>query len=146
IVSPLALSRLIGSIYDCAINPDLWDRALLQIRDALNCHTAVLALVDVRQGRFLISKTVGIPPDVLERTERHLPEAAHLTQFYGRSLGPEEPLIVSRHFPADVVKRSPYFRECITPYGVVTSFSTSWCGLPPGLLRLVLRGTSREVL
>ena len=118
-VSPRILSGLIGSIYDCALNPDLWDETLLQIRDALNCHTAMLALIELPRGRLLISKAVGVPPDVREREERHAPEIAEMTQAYSGSLGPDEPFIISRHVPPEVFERSPYVRECVTPYGVV---------------------------
>jgi len=114
-----ALSELIGSIYDCALAPDLWEPTLLQIRDAMNCHTAVLALVDSAHSRFLISKTVGIPPEVFERQKNHVPEMDHWTRTYGASLGPDEPFVVSRHVPAEVVVRSPYWGECVAPYGVV---------------------------
>ena len=33
-ISPEALSELIGSIYDCALNPDHWDQTLCDLRDA----------------------------------------------------------------------------------------------------------------
>lgn len=47
--SPRALSELIGSIYDCVLDPDRWDQTLRDLRDALDCHTGALALVDLRQ-------------------------------------------------------------------------------------------------
>ena len=33
-ISPQALSQLIGSIYDCALEPERWDRTLSDLKDA----------------------------------------------------------------------------------------------------------------
>jgi hypothetical protein len=47
-ISPQALSDLIGSIYDCALDPSRWDRTLADVRDALDCQGLMLGLNDLR--------------------------------------------------------------------------------------------------
>ena len=46
-VSPRVLSELSCSIYDCVLDPDLWEPTLGCIRDALGCQNAQLSLLRV---------------------------------------------------------------------------------------------------
>jgi hypothetical protein len=59
-VSRQAFSDLIGSIYDCALDPSRWERTLGDISEALDCFALLLALTDLRHERFLIHKRVGL--------------------------------------------------------------------------------------
>jgi hypothetical protein len=59
-ISPQALSDLIGSIYDCALDPSRWDRTLADVSKALDCFALLLALNDLRHERLLIHKRVGV--------------------------------------------------------------------------------------
>jgi hypothetical protein len=61
-ISSQALSDLIGSIYDCALDPSRWERTLVDVMDALDCHILGLALTDLRHHRFLLNKTIGVEP------------------------------------------------------------------------------------
>jgi hypothetical protein len=65
-ISPQALSALIGSVYDCALEPDRWEATLAEIRDAFHGYVATLALIDVRHDRML-STAMGMPPYWVER-------------------------------------------------------------------------------
>jgi DNA-binding CsgD family transcriptional regulator/PAS domain-containing protein len=119
-LSPRALSQLIGSIYDCALDPSRWDQTLIDVKDALNCRTAGLHLNDLRDGRFLINKSVGIEPSIQEQMQKHLPEV-HAWLVKGLTLLPslDDPFLVSRHIPHAEVEASPYYQECMKPYGMV---------------------------
>jgi hypothetical protein len=59
-ISPQALSDLIGSIYDCALDPSRWDQTLAEVRDALDCQGLMLTLTDMRYDRLLLQKSVGV--------------------------------------------------------------------------------------
>jgi DNA-binding CsgD family transcriptional regulator/PAS domain-containing protein len=119
-ISPQALSKLIGSIYDCTLDPDRWDRTLAEVMDAFEGRTAILHLTDLQHDRVLISKAVGIEPYMLQLLDKHSPE---INAWYVERLGAmqslDEPFLVSRHLPRARVEASPYFRECVTPYGIV---------------------------
>jgi DNA-binding CsgD family transcriptional regulator/PAS domain-containing protein len=119
-LSPHALSNLIGSIYDCALDPSRWDQTLIAVKDALDCRTAGLHLNDLRDGRFLINKSVGIEPEIQEQMQKHLPEV-HAWLVRGLALLPslDEPYLISRHIPQAEVEASPYYQECMKPYGMV---------------------------
>jgi DNA-binding CsgD family transcriptional regulator len=115
-----ALSKLIGSIYDCALDASRWEQTLADIRDALSCETAVLSLVDLRHNRFLINRTVGIEPYWLEEQAKHVPEiSARLTEEYASRLSLDEPHVISRHLPHGYVETSRYFQDCLKPQGLV---------------------------
>jgi hypothetical protein len=62
-VSPEALSTLIGSIYDCALDPSRWDQTLGEMREALECQNAAIRLNDIRHHRFLILSTWLLTPN-----------------------------------------------------------------------------------
>jgi hypothetical protein len=58
--SPQALSQLIGSIYDCVLDPSRWHRTLAEFREAVECSVPILYLFDRSRQKFLMSKMVGI--------------------------------------------------------------------------------------
>ena len=119
-LSPHALSELIGSIYDCALDPARWEQTIADLMDAFSGRTAMLHLADLREHRFLINKSVGIEPHQLEADARHLPEInAFFAQVLATKPSLDEPIVVSRDLSRDVIEASPYFRECVTPYGIV---------------------------
>jgi DNA-binding CsgD family transcriptional regulator/PAS domain-containing protein len=117
-VSPRALSELIGSIYDCVLDPDFWEPTLGGIRDALGCQNAQLHLSDLRSNRLVISKIVGFewPANGAE----YLPEAhARLIEFFAAHPSLDEPFVSLRHLPPGYADTSPYFQEIIRPMGLV---------------------------
>jgi DNA-binding CsgD family transcriptional regulator/PAS domain-containing protein len=104
------LSELIGSIYDCALDPERWDQMLCKLRDVFNGQTAQLGLVKRRGGRFLISKDVGMGPELLEIQARHAPEINALVAGFYEKVSTDEPHVVSRHLPRKDWE-IPYFQE-----------------------------------
>jgi hypothetical protein len=68
VISHQALSGLIGSIYDCAIDPSRWEQTLIAIKDAFDCDMSVIGLGDFRQQRFLFLKAVGFEPCQMENS------------------------------------------------------------------------------
>jgi DNA-binding CsgD family transcriptional regulator/PAS domain-containing protein len=108
-ISPQALSDLIGSIYDCALDPSLWQQTLVNIKDALDGHAAVLNLTDVQRRRPLLLKTVGLDP-------RHLPMFfIHVNELHDLirkclAMPADEAHVASRDLPAGYMDQSPYFQ------------------------------------
>lgn len=118
--SPQTLSNLIGSIYDCALDPARWEQTLVDLKEALHCENAILHLNDVRQGRILVSKIVGIEPYWVERIMGHSEEInARLVEDLASWPSLDQPHVVSRHLPPAYVEASPYIRECWKPQGIV---------------------------
>jgi DNA-binding CsgD family transcriptional regulator/PAS domain-containing protein len=119
-ISRQAFSDLIGSIYDCALDPSRWERTLADVRDALDCHHLALTLTDLRHDRLLLHKGVGVEPYQMEQFSKHVPEIdATLDGALkcGHSL--DEPYVISRHISATYFQTSPHFHQWAKPLGIV---------------------------
>jgi DNA-binding CsgD family transcriptional regulator/PAS domain-containing protein len=109
VIPPYALSDLIGSIYDCALDPSRWDQTLRNIKDALDGHMAVVSLINVQRRRPLLMKTAGLDP-------RHLPmyfmNVNEIRDLIRRSLAlpMDEAHVASRDLPPGYMDASPYFQ------------------------------------
>src|SRR5262245_60092491 len=115
-----AFSELIGSIYDCVLDPSRWEQTLEGIKSALDCETAQLGLTDVRNHRFLISKSAGMDADFLAHVAKHLPEInRELTRALAVWSSFDEPHIVTRELSRAYRDASPYMQECQRPRGIV---------------------------
>jgi DNA-binding CsgD family transcriptional regulator/PAS domain-containing protein len=120
-LSHQALSELIGSIYDCALDPDRWDRTLAEIGDAFGSRAAMLVLADLRDGRLLINRTVGLSLHTIAVMGGHIPEINAVMADYA-ALHPslDEPWVMRRDMALDA---SPYFIEGLKPQGYVDVLS-----------------------
>jgi DNA-binding CsgD family transcriptional regulator len=108
-ISPQALSDLIGLIYDCALDPSLWEKTLLNIKDALDGHAAVLNLTDVERRRPLLIRTVGVDLRHLPMFFMHVNELRELV-LRCLALPQDEAHVASRDLPAGYMDTSPYFQ------------------------------------
>ncbi len=118
-ISRQALSDLIGSIYDCALDPSHWDQTLADVMDALDCHMLSLTLSDLRHDRLLLHK-VSVAPYQMEQFSKHVPEIDAIlggALKSGHSL--DEPYVVSRHIAATYFETSPHFHQWAKPLGMV---------------------------
>ena len=107
-ISSRALSELIGSIYDCALDPDHWDRALCDLRDAVSGQITNLTLFDLR-GRVPIFKNAGMTPEWAETQKRYTPEVKKLMRAsVPHSL--DEPDVFSRRLSRRDWEASPLLR------------------------------------
>jgi hypothetical protein len=121
-ISRQAFSDLIGSIYDCALDPSRWDWTLAEVRDALDCHGIFLSLSDLRYDRLLLHKAVGINPYELERLLKYVPEMhAVIREALASWPSLDEPYVVSRHFSPAYIEASRFFQEWERPTGTVDS-------------------------
>jgi DNA-binding CsgD family transcriptional regulator len=118
-LTPQVVSELVGSIYDCVLDPARWEGTLVDLRRLFDTQVAMLALADRRRSQLLIHRTVGIEPYWLKQLERHVPEINQCTEVFGAQLSPDEPLVLSRHIPRAYALTSPYVQECLKPQGIV---------------------------
>ena len=113
-ISRQALSDWIGSIYDCALDPSRWDRTLADVRDALDCYTSGVSLMDRCHHRFLLNKTVGFEPYLLQQAPKYVPEmVAILAQALASWPSLDKPHVDSRHLSlsAAYIETSPLFQD-----------------------------------
>jgi DNA-binding CsgD family transcriptional regulator/PAS domain-containing protein len=121
VLSHRRLSELVGSIYDCALDPGRWEPTLSEVADTFGCSVVSLTLNDLQENRFLINKAVGWEPSLLRlKSERHVGEInARLTEWLTLQSSIDEMFVTSVHLSPDYVQTSPYVEECLKPQGIV---------------------------
>jgi DNA-binding CsgD family transcriptional regulator/PAS domain-containing protein len=121
VLSHSRLSELIGSIYDCALDPDRWEATLSEVAEAFDCAVVSLTLNDLGNNRFLINKAAGWEPDLLRlKSERHVGEInARLTEWLTLQPTLDEMFVTSVHLSRDYIQNSLYVEECLKPQGIV---------------------------
>jgi DNA-binding CsgD family transcriptional regulator len=138
-ISPQTLSDLIGSIYDCALDPSQWDQTLADIKDALDCHGITLTLSDLRYDRLLLQKAAGLEAATLAQLRKHAPEIhARLRDALASWPSLDEPHVVSRHFSPAYIETSPYFQEWEKPTGIIDTMALFLMHTPLHLAGLYL--------
>ena len=75
------LSRLIGSIYDCALDPGLWDETLVDIKALLRCYNAQLVILDTALGHASLMKTNSVDAYLLERQREYFAEVSEWERY-----------------------------------------------------------------
>jgi DNA-binding CsgD family transcriptional regulator/PAS domain-containing protein len=121
VLSHRKLSELIGSIYDCALDPGRWEPTLSEVADTFDCAVVSLTLNDLHENRFLINKAAGWEPGLLRiKSERHVGEInARLTEWLTLQSSIDEMFVTSVHLGPNYVQTSPYAEECLKPQGIV---------------------------
>jgi len=115
VLSASDFSDLIGSIYDCTIEPANWPATMQNIGTAIGCfHTAIFVL-DLYGQKSRVK--LSVPP--LSRLPRKIPE---LKYFYrnlaiGRN-SLDEPIVLSRSMDEETFLDHPIYREWAQPQGI----------------------------
>ena len=118
-IDPSCLSDLIGGIYDCTIDPTLWEPTLHRIKEALGGQAAYLRLDDLSSRSTIITKSAGIDPVWLERQPSLAPEVADIlvgVLASGHSM--DLPSVASRHLSRAEIDATRYHREWGRPQGL----------------------------
>jgi DNA-binding CsgD family transcriptional regulator len=112
-------SQLVGSIYDCALDPTRWAEAVHGICDSANCVRGIVHVVDMTTGGLRLQEHWNWTPEWFEAASRYGPEIAAILsgvpQLYSRPL--DEPFSVMRDVPA--LLHSRYYKEWIRPHRVI---------------------------
>lgn len=118
-------SDLVGSIYDCALDPSLWPAVLGALRGRLACLSATLAVVEMPNGSTLINAASGVDDRWLAALSEYGKDI--LDQWGGaekvRSYPLEVPMVLSSVNPDALRPDNRYHREIGLPRGVVDSLS-----------------------
>jgi DNA-binding CsgD family transcriptional regulator/PAS domain-containing protein len=113
-VSREQLSRLIGDVYDCALEPERWQDAVHGIGEFMQCPTVALAITDLATRTLSRLYDSGWHPDFFKSYER----LGHLNPvFFEARMRPVGDVIAL----CDVVKdedfvQSRFYRECLQPF------------------------------
>lgn len=110
------MTRVIGRLYEAAVEPEQWPATLKSLADLLKASAAVAAFQD-DQGLFPIDYSVGIAPEAMRAFfDRHHSDARVLTGIRKAPLGAYTDAMM---VPRDVLLRSEYIQTWGIPNGVV---------------------------
>ena len=120
ILSQQELAALIGDIYDCALDPTLWDATLVKLGEALHTRTVFLGLNELPRVRVIMQKNVGMRPQDHQALADHATELQSILANYltGRP-SIDDPLVMSRFLDAEYWASSPYIQKALLPGGIV---------------------------
>lgn len=120
------LSDLIGRIYDCALDPRLWDSILETMRKLFNADNAQLFFTDNIGGQLLIAASVGVTAEWLARQRLYADETSRWPLSPSAlAVPPDEPQVASRHFQDSHWTTSRYYNEWAKPQGLFESMNLS---------------------
>jgi DNA-binding CsgD family transcriptional regulator len=119
--SAAALSEIVGSIYDCAIDPSGWLTVLDRLRRELNFHNAILSVVNMKQGRVLLNINSGVP-DAWRKALPHY--QSDIGMIWGgddklQSYALNEPHLLTLVNPQGLTEKSRFYSEWVKPQGLI---------------------------
>lgn len=114
-------SELVGSIYDCAIDPTLWPDTIATICGATDCMAGAIRVSDLETSRLHLVQSWNYDPVTLSDMSGH---AAGIVAFWAavpnlQSRPLDEPASVRRELPHDLIETSRYNIEWARPRGIV---------------------------
>jgi hypothetical protein len=101
LLSATALSDLIGSIYDCVLEPPRWQVTIHAIRRAMNFHNAALSLTSLPSGKHLLAVLDNV--DVAGGVD---PRSSEFAVASIENWGGEIAAIGCGHAPCDIPSQS----------------------------------------
>jgi DNA-binding CsgD family transcriptional regulator/PAS domain-containing protein len=119
-ISTEQFSRLVGSIYDCAVDPERWQATLTHLREALDFRTGALCLHAVPSGASLLYVASGIDDQQLVRTSQY---AADVLDLWGGAEAMlrypvDEPMVLSALRDVVEITKNRYYAEWAKPRGL----------------------------
>jgi DNA-binding CsgD family transcriptional regulator len=113
-------SELIGAIYDCAIDPTLWEPTLDAVKTTFRCANATLFVLDAVTGTPRVSLTVGVEPEWEQRMmaySPHIADLCHRVDSEAVSV-PGHIFVLRQDVTDDVLLSNRYFVEWAQPQGI----------------------------
>lgn len=109
-IAPSKLSELIGLIYQCALEPELWPKAMQEICDELAFRTGVISVLNLPSGEPILAASTGFEEPWLDRVFYY---ASELVDLWGgdaviRKLPLDEPAVLSAVNPTAIAEDSPH--------------------------------------
>lgn len=117
------LSDLIGTIYDCVLDPHGWPDAMRRICGEIDCELGALMLLDVARPSLRFLSEWNIDPIWQARYANHVQDIAHLNksdpEAFTRPI--DEPVVLSRHVPENIWRNTAVYKEWAKPQGLCDS-------------------------
>ena len=120
-IEEIDLSDLIGEIYDCVIDPTLWEATLEKLRRVLNCAGCALFVTDLQQATSRMQNIVGVEQEWAVRYPDYAADAAAMMSSVPDLMrcALDDPVVGRRDIDEQVFLSSRYWQEWGAPQGIV---------------------------
>jgi DNA-binding CsgD family transcriptional regulator/PAS domain-containing protein len=146
-LSPQAVSELIGSIYDCALDPSRWEKTLGEMVASFGCYNALLSLTDMRYDRLLLTRSFGVNEEWWRAfQDKYVPEVAAQLSSIIASWPTDRPFIMSRDLAPEMIQRSSYIEGGFGPEGIIDVLQCFLIGSPKRFAGLALGRSKHQGL
>lgn len=120
-------SDLIGSIYDCVLDPGKWEPLLQTIAAEFSFRTGVLGIVPLRAGKSILTVNVGFDPEWLAAIADEQYRAESVKLWGGEShlarLPLDEPFLGSQSPGFAARQTNKYYRDILAPRDVLDAIA-----------------------
>ena len=108
------LSDLLGTLYDAAVNPDLWNVFLRGFVQPAHANSAALIVHDFQDSQHNITRQVGLNPDDVRI---YYNESSELEDVWAARARPRSHAgwthVSESLAPSDVLVKTPFYNECL---------------------------------
>ena len=112
--SKRVLSDLLGSLYDAAANPDLWDVFLRQFAQPAHANSAAILVHHFKDSRRNITRQFGLNPDDVRI---YYNESTELEDAWAANARPRSHAgwthVSESLLPSGLLVRTPFYNECM---------------------------------
>jgi len=120
-LSTAAFSNIVGTIYDCALDPALWPDAIREVCRASNFVAGVIEVSVLSSRSARLQQYWNYDPVWIERIAEYAEDAAeiwaNIPNLMTRPL--DEPMTVAREVPQFTSTKFRYYREWVRPQGII---------------------------
>jgi DNA-binding CsgD family transcriptional regulator len=124
-LSNAEFSSVVGTIYDCALDPGQWPNAIREVCEATSSLAGVIGVSDLTTGASRLQQHWNFDTAWLDRMVHHGPEIAAMLasvpNLHTRAL--DEPVVARRDFDPDVWQTSSYYRDWLQPQGIIDAIN-----------------------
>ena len=115
-------SDIVGAIYDCAIQPELWPKTIGLIGEAANCFCGMIGVSDLELEVATPLYTWGHEAGCVDFMTGHAKEVIRLYRsFPDLKSHYDEPISARRSTTPEMIEKSPFIRGLIETYRIVDS-------------------------
>ena len=120
LLSNAEFSGVVGTIYDCALDPALWPDAIREVCGVTNCVAGLIEVSDLETRMARLHQIWNYDADLLARM--HQMHGAEVAGFWASvpnlmTRPYDEPLTAMRDLPPGVLRSSRFYNEWALPQG-----------------------------
>jgi DNA-binding CsgD family transcriptional regulator len=113
----MAVEEIVGNIYDCAANPELWPATLGKIRDMADLAYVMIGHMDLSHAdasqRYTNLRHSDWDPKWVQRLLPEIPSIPHLDLLFRQGI--DVPWIQMEHLPEAEFQESAFYRNWVKP-------------------------------